>query len=892
MTAARLTDLRCAGADGGFGVPSSSPALSWSLASEERDVVQLGYRIQVADEPTFASPTADTGDVDGDGCIGVPWPGTPLASRQRAWWRVRATTSAGDTGWSRPVAVEASLLDEADWAGRFVGPGTDDGADAPAPCPRLRRAFDVGAGVRRARLYVTSLGLHEVLINGRAVTDEVLAPGWTTYRHRLPFRVHDVTGLVVEGPNVLAATLADGWYRGYLGWEKQRCLYGRRLGLLAQLEVELDGGERLTVATDDAWRWSTGPLLAADLYDGESFDARLDNQAWATAGFDDGSWAAVDTVEPEGQPRLEPAEVPPVRRIEALPPAARRLTPEGSTVLDFGQNIAGWVRLEVRGPAGAEVILRHAEVLDESGRLYTRALRNARATDRLVLAGTGDWERYEPRFTFHGFRFAEVTSSDPSVVVGAATAVVVSSDLPAIGSFACSNELVNRLQANIVRSQRGNFISVPTDCPQRDERMGWTGDADVFAPTACFNLDSSAFLAGWLRDLALDQDERGGVPPVIPDVAPRRMRPFTAAWGDAATLVPWALYEAYGDPAVLRRQYPSMRSWVESEARRAGEDRLWTGDFQFGDWLDPDAPAGEPWRAKAPGDFVATAYLARSAAVLARTAAVIGEPADEARYSALASEVRDALWAQWGSDVARASQTACALSLVFDLAPRAERAEVAAELARLVTATGGRIATGFVGTPLVCQALADEGHLDAAYELLLSTECPSWLYPVLQGATSIWERWDAIRPDGRIHTGELGSNEAGMLSFNHYAYGAVGAWLYRAVAGLAPDPSDPGYHHILVRPRPGGGVRWATAGLATPYGRAAVRWWFDDGLHLSLEVPANTSATVELPTDRPDLVRLDGGAVPGSRGVRRCDLAGPPVVVVGSGRYEFVCGAA
>jgi alpha-L-rhamnosidase len=535
---------------------------------------------------------------------------------------------------------------------------------------------------------------------------------------------------------------------------------------------------------------------------------------------------------------------PPVRRTQLVEPVAV----EGS-IIDFGQNVVGWLRLTLRGvPEGTEVVLRHAEVLDGDGRPFTAPHRTAAATDTYIASGA-EVEVYEPQFTFHGFRYAEITGVDLASVE--VEAVVVHSDLERTGTFACSDPLLERLHENVVWGQRGNFVSVPTDCPQRDERLGWTGDAQVFAPTASYLHDCETFWEGWLADLAADQLPTGSVPHVIPSI------PFgdgAAGWGDAAVVVPWTTYVAYGDEAVLRSALPSMRAWVDHVFSRLDDEHRWLQDFQFGDWLDPDAPIEEPWKAKARFDLVATAYAAHSAALLARAATVVGDAELAAASEERAATVQSAWWAHYGDEATR-TQTGAALAIAFDLAPDAEaRAALGEALALRVHEAGDHLSTGFLGTPVLLPALTATGHLDVAYDVLLQRTCPSWLYQVLAGATTIWERWDALRPDGSVpmESLDIGTGSS-MVSFNHYAYGAVADWLHAAVAGLRPDPDDPGYHHVLVEPRPGGGLTSAAASLRTHYGDTSVAWRQDGDGSLRVEVvlPPNTSATVLLPGQPP-----------------------------------------
>jgi alpha-L-rhamnosidase len=538
-----------------------------------------------------------------------------------------------------------------------------------------------------------------------------------------------------------------------------------------------------------------------------------------------------------------------VRRIELLEPVSIARSPSGATIIDFGQNLVGRLRITVRGERGRAITLRHAEVL-EHGELCVRPLRSAAATDRYVLRG-GGVETWEPRFTFHGFRYAELTGWPGEVEPDAIRAVVCHSDLARTGWFECSDPLVNQLHDNVVWSMRGNFLDVPTDCPQRDERLGWTGDIAVFAPTAAFLYDCVGFLTSWLADLAAEQRERGGrVPSVVPDVLPspppgsrHDWEAPTAAWGDAAVHVPWVLYQRFGDRKVLQEQYESMRSWVDLVDSLAGPGHVWRDGFQWGDWLDPTAPPGQPALGRTDPALVATAYFARSAELLADAAEVLGHASDAARYRALAAEVRGAFIEEYGrrdGTLASDSPTAYALALMFALLPDEEqRVAAGTRLAQLVEADGYRIGTGFVGTPLVCDALCSVGKVDAAYTLLMQRECPSWLYPVSMGATTVWERWDSLLPGGAVNPDQ-------MTSFNHYAFGAVADWLHRTVAGLAP--AEPGYRALEIRPRPGGGLSYARARQRTPYGEAVSAWRIEGGRFLlDVTVPLGTTARVSLP---------------------------------------------
>jgi alpha-L-rhamnosidase len=845
------------------GVTGRGPLrLDWSVTSSTADR-QLGYEVQAAPTPEFAAGIDSTGPVAGADQLDVTAPGGRLLSREVRHLRVRVATDAGWSEWSEPATVEAGLLAPADWQAVAVTLPDDPGAREQSPVPLLRNAFELPAAPRRARLHVTSLGVHEVSVNGVRVGDHLLDPGWTAYRQRLLVTSHDVTDLLTAGPNVLGGRVGDGWYRGRLGWDPQedRCRYGRQVGLLAQLEIELPDGSTRTVGTDATWRASTGEIRSADLYDGCAVDLRHRRPGWDRPGYDDSGWtpAAVVPLDPA---ILRPRVAPPVRVVRTFR-AERSVAPGGAVRLDAGQNVAGVVRLTVRGRAGDTVTVRHAEVLEPDGSLHIRSLRSAKATDTYVLADDGETV-LEPSFTFHGFRYAEVTT-DADLL--ATEVVAISSDTPVRGTFSCSDPALTRFHENVRWSQRDNFVAVPTDCPQRDERLGWTGDAQAFAPTACTLFDSRAFWESWLADLAHDQTDDGAVPSVVPNVLGDG--PFAlgrAGWADAATVVPWAVHVAYADTEVLAAQLPSMRALVGYLQAHQQDDGLLGGEFQFGDWLDPDAPGDRPHEAKTSSDYLANAFFAHSARLTARAATVVGETEQARTYAALADDMAARTWARW-REHALTTQTGCAVALELGIAPAEAEAEVGRALAGLVRDAGGRIATGFLGTPLVLPALSRTGHLAEAYLMLLRHELPSWLYQVDRGATTVWERWDAIRADGSIHDGvmHMPDGDSQMLSFNHYAYGAVVDWVYRTLAGLAPDPDEPGYRHVLLAPRPVAGIDRVSASVATALGPVGVDWATDGGTFTATyRLPFGATGTLRPPAGPDSVVRVDGRELSGS----------------------------
>ena len=661
-----VASLRSQLAEGVFGADAGPVRLTWTLRSTDDSAQrQLAYEIEVlaidGSERRWTS-----GEVAEDAQVAVPAPDGTLASREARTYRVRVRSTMGWSVWSDAVRVEAGLLDATDWVGQAITLPDDPGAADPSPSPLVRRSFAVQSAIRQARLYVTSLGLHRITLNGSKVTDDLLAPGWTPYGKRIIAETYDVTDLLGVGENVIGAVLGDGWYRGRLGWESEtaRNIYGSQLGLLAQLELTLEDGTTSTIATDGSWQASTGAIRYADLYDGCGTDLRLAPPGWDRPGFDARGWSPAAVI-PIDRSLIEPRMAPPVRVISTLPCVIEPLADGRGWRLDAGQNATGWVRMRVRGTVGSTVTVRHAEVLEPDGALHTRSLRSAKATDTYVLASTDPTE-LEPSFTFHGFRYAEI---EGDIDLLDASVVAISSVGTSRSRFACSDPMLERLHANVVWSLRDNFVSVPTDCPQRDERLGWTGDAQAFASTASLLVDSQAFWSSWLRDLALEQDPVLGVSTVVPDVVvsgePRFGR---AGWSDAATIVPWAVYEAYGDTEILRAQLASMRAHVDSLDARRGSDGLLPETFQFGDWLDPDAPSDRPWLAKANSRYLANAFLVHSARLTAKAALELGQADVAETYERLAADVAAATWTAW-SGHALTTQTGCAVALEFGVAP-------------------------------------------------------------------------------------------------------------------------------------------------------------------------------------------------------------------------------
>ncbi|KQQ20733.1 alpha-L-rhamnosidase [Rathayibacter sp. Leaf299] len=710
--------------------------------------------------------------------------------------------------------------------------------DAGEPAAYLRRSFDVAERPVRATLRSTAVGLVEPHLNGAVVGDEVLAPGWTSYRHRLVVSSHDVTDRIEVGANALGAVLGEGWAVGRLGWEEKRRHYSDRPAAWLELELEYADGRLETIASGTGFRAAQGGVRANSIYDGEEFDARLEPVGWDGPGFDDSSWSAVEVLDWPSESLVDPI-APPIRRIEELAPVEVLTTPAGRTVVDFGQNISGWVRVSVSGPAGTTVVLRHSEVVID-GEADFETTRTAAATDRYTLRG-GEVETWEPRFTFHGFRYVEVDGWPGELTAESLRAVVVHSDMIRTGWLETSDPLLNRLHSNAVWSMRDNFVGVPTDCPQRDERLGWTGDINAFAPTAAFLYDVRGVLGSWLRDLAVEQQEKGYVPWVVPDVLSTPSSP-TALWSDVAVSLPWALYREYGDERILAEAYDSMTAFLRQVADLLDDNGLWSSGFQYGDWLDPDAPDDNPAGGKTDRHLVAAAYLCRTTRETADTARILGRTEDAEEFSRLAERVRTAFLDEYVSQrgrVVNETATAYALAITFGILDDDQRQHAGDRLAAIVARSGYRISTGFAGTPLVTDALSSTGHLAEAYLMLLEKGCPSFLYPVTQGATTIWERWDSVRPDGTL-------NPSGMTSLNHYALGAVVDWMHRTIGGLSAI--EPGYRRMCIAPQPGGGLTSATLRHTTVHGEVLVAWSLaDDEMDVTVRVPGGTSAEVVLP---------------------------------------------
>lgn len=881
-----VADLRCENLVNPTGLDANPPRFSWKLLSMERNVLQTAFEIRVGtDEAAVLKGKKllwSSGKVASEQSVWVPYGGPALQSGKKYFWQVRVWDNRGNVShWSVPAHWQMGLLKPVDWKAKWIGVSYAEDT-LLRRSPLFRREFSTKKKLRSATAYVTARGLYEAQLNGQRIGDAYLTPGWTSYANRLQYQAYDVTDLVKQGANAIGVTLGSGWYRGNIGFSGQKNFYGDELGLLFQLEITYTDGSTDTVVSDENWTCSTGSILSSEIYHGETIDARLEPNGWVKPGFNDGKWLKVRVLDP-GKVQLTGTYNEPVRKHEQLEQVKIFTTPKGERVIDFGQNLVGWVEVRVSGQAGDTVRLKHAEVLDKDGNFYTENLRPAKQTNTYILKGGGE-EFFEPHFTFQGFRYVKIDAFPGEARPENFTAVALYSAMDRVGEFSCSHSLINQLQQNIQWGQRGNFLDVPTDCPQRDERLGWTGDAQAFCRTATFNFDAHNFFMKWLRDVALDQRADGSVPFVVPNVLGEQACGATG-WADVATIVPWNLYLAYGDRQVLENQYESMKAWVGYMTAQS-QNGLWNTGFHFGDWLffsstnDPIGASAVTYK-----PLIQQCFWAHSTQLVINTAEVLGNNEDAARYSDLLKKIKQDFLDEYvtpNGALVSATQTAYVLALQFDMLPENLRQQAADRLAANVK-TYGHLTTGFLGTPYLCHVLSRFGHEDLAFRLLLREKYPSWLYPVTMGATTIWERWDGIKPDGTFQ-------DAGMNSFNHYAYGAIGDWMYRVLAGIDTYEDAPGYRHIRIQPHPGGGLTFVNAAQVTPYGNVASRWKQEEGkMVYDVEIPANTRATILLPADAAGQVKESGKPLGEVKDLKVNGLENEHVVIeVGSGIYHFV----
>lgn len=861
-----------------IGLDAKQPRFSWQLITGKRNAVQTAYEIKVTEGK---SPVWNSGKVSGDQSVYVPYAGKELQSGKKYNWQVRVwDNNSKASPWSAPVSFQMALLNTADWKAKWIEPGYKEDS-VMRPSPLFRKEFVSNKKIESATAYITSHGLYEAMINGHRVGDAYLTPGWTSYKNRLQYQTYDVTGLLQSGNNAVGVTLGSGWYRGIIGFSNSINVYGKDIALLFQLHIVYSDGTTQTIVSDDSWKSAPGAIQYAEIYNGETIDARQAKQGWLLPGYNDQNWSSVKVAD-FSLDNLIATYNEPVKQHETFKPVRIFTTPKGEKVIDFGQNLVGWVTLKVRGNAGDKITISHAEVLDKNGNFYTDNLREAKAQDTYILKG-GEEETFEPHFTWHGFQFIKVDDYPGDLKPENFTAVALYSDMKPTGTFTSSNALINQLQHNIQWGQKGNFLDVPTDCPQRDERLGWTGDAQVFSRTASFNMDVKNFFSKWLKDVAADQ-QNGAVPFVVPNVLGAGAT-NSAGWADVATIIPWNMYLAYGDKKILEDQYASMKAYVES-IRRVAYNDLWNTGFHFGDWLFYRPEDDNDGRAAVTDKYlIAQCFYAHSTQLVINAAKVLGKTDEVESYAVLLQKIKDAFIKEYMTSNGRlvsGTQTAYVLALNFDMLPEALRVQAAARLADNVKSYGNHLTTGFLGTPYLCHVLTRFGYDDVAYKLLLQDSYPSWLYPVKMGATTIWERWDGIKPDSTFQT-------PGMNSYNHYSYGAIGDWMYRSMAGLDTYEDGPGYKHIKVKPHIGGGFTNASATLQTYYGKLSSGWKVEnDKTLLNIEIPPNTTATVYIPASAADAVTESNTALNSIKDIKVNGMEdGYVVVQLGSGKYNF-----
>ncbi|QNA42674.1 alpha-L-rhamnosidase [Lacibacter sediminis] len=870
-----------------IGLDVLQPYFSWQLVSDQRNTMQSAYELRVGTEPAAlvkGEGIWKTGKINSDQSIHVPYKGAALTSNKKYYWQVRVYDNNGKaSAWSTIAHWQMGLLSASDWKAQWIEPGYKE--DSVFAAPLMRKEFSNSKKIKSATAYITAHGLYEAQINGKRVGDAYLTPGWTSYNKRLQYQAYDVTALLKSGANAIAVTLGDGWYRGNFSFDHRRNIYGKDIALLFQLEISYTDGTTATIVSDASWKSATGAIRANGIYQGELIDARQEKNGWTVAGYDDNNWAPVKTSN-ASKDILVATYNEPIKKHERFATGKLITTPKGEKVIDFGQNLVGWVQVKLRGKAGDTIKISHAEVIDKKGNFYTDNLRGAKAQAVYVLKGNGE-EIFEPHFTFFGFRYIKVEGVAAELQPENFTAIALYSAMEQTGSFTSSNEKINQLQHNIEWGLRGNFLDVPTDCPQRDERMGWTGDAQAFFRTATFLRGVNNFFNKWMKDVAADQIKTGSIPHVIPNVLGEQgwAAGGSAGWADVSTIIPWEMYLVYGDKRILENQYSSMKAWVGYMQSQSTND-LWNKGSHFGDWLFYTMADDNDGNAAITNKYlIAQCFYAYSTQLLINAAKELGKKDDVATYSNLLQKIKEAFLKEYttpnGATMSN-TQTSYVLALQFDLFPEAMRQQSADRLVANIKQYGNHLTTGFLGTPYLCHVLSRYGYSDVAYTLLLQETYPSWLYPVTKGATTIWERWDGIRTNGDFQA-------ITMNSFNHYAYGAIGDWMYRVMVGLDNEDGSIGYKKIRIRPHISGKFTHASANYQTQFGKLSSGWKLENGkLILHAEVPANTTATIYIPATAATDVLENGQPLSSAKEIQVVGKEKEYVVVkVGSGKYEF-----
>jgi alpha-L-rhamnosidase len=881
-----IASATCEYLDNPIGIDVKVPRLSWKISSKDRNTMQAAYEIRAAGDILSLEKGKNllwnSGKVSSPQSVLVDYAGPALASRQRCYWQVRVWDKKGKvSAWGKVNYWEMGLLEPNQWLAKWVQIAEETNGK-PMPSPMFRKEFKASRQIKKARLYITSHGLYEARINGQRITEDRFTPGWTSYHKRLQYQVYDVLNLLKQGNNVAFITLGDGWFRGYLEFNNKRNIYGKELALLYQLELDYGDGTKETVSSDNSWKYSVdGPVRFSDIYNGETYDARKENATIWNVGYNDSSWKNAREVNINKAQLIATNNVP-VKKQEVFKPLKFMVTPKGERVIDFGQNLVGWVQIKLKGKKGDSLILHHAEVLDKDGNFYTDNLRGAKQENKYIFKGQ-EVEEWEPHFTFQGFRYIRLTGYNGLLDSTNIKAYAIYSAMSETGNFSTSNPLLNQLQHNIQWGQRGNFLEVPTDCPQRDERLGWTGDAQVFFNTAAYNMDVASFFSKWLKDLKADQLKNGNVPVVIPNVREDRFS-GSAAWADAATIIPWNFYVAFGDRRLLEDQYSSMKAWV-GYIEQTSANHLSKVGSSYGDWLFY-SPTDDRYGKGAITDknLIAQAFYVHSTQLLLNAARTLGKTEDVDRYGKLLPLIKAAFVREYttlSGGLVSSTQTAYVLALQFDLLPDNLRKQAADRLVENIKEYKYHLTTGFVGTPYLCHVLTRFGYNDIAYRLLMQETYPSWLFQVKKGATTIWERWDGIKADGTFQN-------VTMNSFNHYAYGAIGEWMYKNITGIKADESAPGYQHFFITPTPGGKLTKAAATFESPYGKIESKWQIEGGnIQINITIPANSLATITLPESADKRILLDSKPLKEHLVGKSTKNGNATLMQLGSGTYAF-----
>ncbi len=825
----KIYDLRTEYRENPIGLDVKHPRFSWKMKSDAQNTVQSSYRITVSDSE---KTVWDSGVTESDQSVLIPYSGEKLKPETAYMVNIEVKDNYGNTAQNK-TSFETGVFSGNDFSANML---THDFPEDETACPIFFKEFELKKPVAKARIYATAQGLYELSLNGERVGDYRMTPGWTSYNKRLQYQIYDITSILKE-QNIIEMTVANGWYKGPFGFTLRPNIYGDKVGAFAEIHVFYEDGSKDVITTDESWSVKTGEIQYSEIYMGETIDANspeIKNGKVIIKEFD--------------KEILTAQENEPVRITERIPAKKLFVTPKGEKLVDFGQNLTGAAEVRIKGQKGQKIIIRHAEVLDKDGNFYSETLRQAKSVDTYIC--NGEEQVFLPHFTFHGFRYICVEGiEEPSPDMF--TACVTHSDMEKTGDFTCSNKKVNQLQSNIAWGQRDNFLDIPTDCPQRDERLGWTGDAQIFSWTASFNRNTALFFTKWMRDMSAESSLEKGVPHVVPDILDSYS---SSAWSDSAVIIPWVVYQTFGDTRILSENWKCMHEWVDYIKNHCGDNGLWQTGFQYGDWLALDKEESADRTGATDKYMIANAYYIYVTDLVRKTAEVLGEKEEAEKYRKLYDKTLEAFREEYYTATGRIvseTQTGAVVSLYFNLAREKDRDRILKTLLTNIENHKNHLSTGFVGTPYICHALSENGAHDMAATLFMKEDYPSWLYAVNMGATTIWERWNSIKPDGTF-------DESGMNSLNHYAYGSIGDWMYRKISGLSQLES--GYKKFKVQPMFVKGIEESELNFESVYGKIEVKTSCKNGkIHVHVTVPANTSAVIILP-EKNETIEVGSGS--------------------------------